>query len=534
MYNRGFAPYRSAKFFSLLFGLMVLPLLLMAFPQSVHAQGACPSSGRDYGDAPGTYGIACATPSSSLRIGITTPTAGVYAECTTGRADCSAGENFLNPPPPNPPTPNPLTPIDVSNSSYVWTIPVSNTTGSSATLAGWIDFNANGVFDDVERVAVLVPDGTTAVTLTWSIPITASFNITTYVRLRLSPNAAVDDINDYGIGEVEDYTAWMLRAARCDPGTSFYYADGGVSPSGNGPLGDTTVTLVNVSTGATTVVNNPPAQAGTDAINGLAVDNSLGLIFFQNAGTVAVAPRAIYGYNVFTGQNFTVTDNASAAPLNVTLTNGWRAAAGAFANGKYYAGVDGDDSGDIWEITFNAAGTASVSSRRLLTNPNGSPNSCGGAQCNDFGDILIVGNRMYISIAQNTPPYHAFSVWDINSQLRLSNQPIAATQWDAFQLGRDGNGNMYAITSYYGEIYPVTNGVINYPGTPLRTLNRLVRDASECPITRTPTAVKLTSFSARTEVFDETGRGIAASVIGLILSVGFALTVWHRKRRTVP
>jgi hypothetical protein len=38
---------------------------------------------------------------------------------------------------------------------------VTNTTGAAATLYGWIDYNANGVFDNAtERATVAVPNGT--------------------------------------------------------------------------------------------------------------------------------------------------------------------------------------------------------------------------------------------------------------------------------------------------------------------------------------------------------------------------------------
>ena len=38
---------------------------------------------------------------------------------------------------------------------------VTNTTGAAATLYGWIDYNANGVFDNAtERASVAVPNGT--------------------------------------------------------------------------------------------------------------------------------------------------------------------------------------------------------------------------------------------------------------------------------------------------------------------------------------------------------------------------------------
>ncbi len=47
-------------------------------------------------------------------------------------------------------------------------VPCVNTTGTAATLAGWVDFNLNGKFDAGERAIATVPAGATSATLTWS------------------------------------------------------------------------------------------------------------------------------------------------------------------------------------------------------------------------------------------------------------------------------------------------------------------------------------------------------------------------------
>ena len=68
---------------------------------------------------------------------------------------------------------------------------VTNTTGAAATLYGWIDYNANGVFDNAtERASVAVPNGTNngIVTLVFP-PVPAGFFGKTYARFRLSTDA---------------------------------------------------------------------------------------------------------------------------------------------------------------------------------------------------------------------------------------------------------------------------------------------------------------------------------------------------------
>lgn len=86
--------------------------------------------------------------------------------------------------------------------------PVSCT--GPGTVAGWIDWNRNGVFDAGERSASATCTGTTTVNLTWaSVPTDAvlSNGIKTFMRLRIAATAA-DVANPTGFaanGEVEDY-----------------------------------------------------------------------------------------------------------------------------------------------------------------------------------------------------------------------------------------------------------------------------------------------------------------------------------------
>ena len=69
---------------------------------------------------------------------------------------------------------------------------VTNTTGAAATLYGWIDYNANGVFDNAtERASVAVPNGTNNSSRRSRFPaVPTGFTGTTYARFRLSTDAA--------------------------------------------------------------------------------------------------------------------------------------------------------------------------------------------------------------------------------------------------------------------------------------------------------------------------------------------------------
>ncbi len=85
---------------------------------------------------------------------------------------------------------------------------VTNTTGMAATLHGWIDYNADGVFDNsTERASIAVPNGTNNGIVTLTLPtVPTGFTGTTYARFRLSTDAAAaDPIGAAADGEVEDY-----------------------------------------------------------------------------------------------------------------------------------------------------------------------------------------------------------------------------------------------------------------------------------------------------------------------------------------
>jgi len=84
---------------------------------------------------------------------------------------------------------------------------VTNTTGSEATLYGWIDYNGNGVFEDIERGSVAVDSGRVNVIVPPELPtVPPIYAGQTYARFRLSTdNAAASPIGLASDGEVEDY-----------------------------------------------------------------------------------------------------------------------------------------------------------------------------------------------------------------------------------------------------------------------------------------------------------------------------------------
>jgi hypothetical protein len=91
-------------------------------------------------------------------------------------------------------------------------VTVTNTVGWPATLYGWIDYNGDGVFDNVaERASATVPDGTIDGTVTLTFPaVPAGSTSDSFARFRLSTDfAAANPTGAASDGEVEDYAVQM-------------------------------------------------------------------------------------------------------------------------------------------------------------------------------------------------------------------------------------------------------------------------------------------------------------------------------------
>ncbi len=97
--------------------------------------------------------------------------------------------------------------------SYSVTLAVTNTTGTGATVTGWIDFNKSGSFEAGEFATATVASGATTVTLSWSgFPAVANFGYI-YARFRIATNAAEIALptGAASTGEVEDHRFFIGR-----------------------------------------------------------------------------------------------------------------------------------------------------------------------------------------------------------------------------------------------------------------------------------------------------------------------------------
>jgi hypothetical protein len=98
-------------------------------------------------------------------------------------------------------------PLTTNSSTYSVDVDVTNTTGGSATLIGWIDFDKDGLFETGEAATATVANNNTSATLTWS-GLSGLTLGDTYARFRLSNDAGLTTSKSIGVlddGEVEDY-----------------------------------------------------------------------------------------------------------------------------------------------------------------------------------------------------------------------------------------------------------------------------------------------------------------------------------------
>lgn len=91
-----------------------------------------------------------------------------------------------------------------ANSTYSLAVPCTGT--STSYVRGWIDWNANGVFDPGEESDAQNCNGTTTVNLTFTMPAnTRSDLVETFLRLRISDSQTMAATGMTTAGEIEDY-----------------------------------------------------------------------------------------------------------------------------------------------------------------------------------------------------------------------------------------------------------------------------------------------------------------------------------------
>ena len=154
----------------------------------------------DFGDFSG-FANAASTVNTNVRMGALVDAEGAPTKNATATGDNTVGsadEDGVT-------VPSTM----VAGLSSTITVIVTNTSGASAYLSGWIDFNGNSLLTDSgEQIAnnILIPDGTSGGTQTITFTVPSGANQTTVgVRFRLCSISGVGPTGTSGIGEVEDY-----------------------------------------------------------------------------------------------------------------------------------------------------------------------------------------------------------------------------------------------------------------------------------------------------------------------------------------
>jgi len=170
-------------------------------------------AGFDYGDAPNSYRTLTSSggPGHGVNANIFIGT--VPDNEITGIPSVGADGDDNNQFPPDDEDGVASFPVLLSNAStYSVNVNVTNNSGSSARLVGWIDFDGSGSFESDEGTQTLVANGTTSgsVALNWSgAGVSGMVGGSTYARFRLSSDLGLSILTTGGAmsdGEVEDFT----------------------------------------------------------------------------------------------------------------------------------------------------------------------------------------------------------------------------------------------------------------------------------------------------------------------------------------
>lgn len=273
--------------------------------------------GVDFGDAPATYGIdrnsngpghVIETVNNAVQIclGNTVAPSMDGMPSLLADSDSTDEDGIIGSFPGISHTVNPI----VNN--YQVIVKVKNTTGKSAHLVGWIDWNRNGVFDTTEGVSALVPNNTTTATLTWP---TATFigdpaTDRTYARFRISTDSltVANQLGAASDGEVEDYHVQF--PALCEQKVMVPTSNNNWSASISVPSLNTEVPKTIdglLQDGNQMVINysNLPAEIVYDYG---AVQQLGGFVYYPNFATTAAGRLDMEAYDVLlSNDNFSYT-----------------------------------------------------------------------------------------------------------------------------------------------------------------------------------------------------------------------------------
>ena len=249
----------------------------------------------------------------------------------------------------------------------------TNTTGSEATLFGWIDFNRDGVFDNAtERTSVSVPNGTNNGTFQLTFPaVSASTSPgATYARFRLSADAAAANSTGAAIGgEVEDYAATITRRSEStvDPAKSVKIAsglNGGPTLAIYDRFGISVASLGDLDGDGVSDLAVGAISDSTGGVNRGAVH----VLLMKTDGTVKSSTKIASGTNG--GPTLTDGDRFGSSVASLGDLDG--DGVSDLAVGAYYDDTGGLKRGAVHVLLMNADGTVK-SSTKIASGTNGGP-----------------------------------------------------------------------------------------------------------------------------------------------------------------
>ncbi len=162
----------------------------------------------DFGDN-SAFGSAGSTMNSTLKLGLLTDVEGQPTTNTAATGDDITGSDDED---------GVTVPATITqNVASSMTVNVTNTSGASAYLNAWIDYNGNGVLTDSgEQVAIntVIATGTSNSNKTVSFTVPATVKVGTVgVRVRLTSTSSPGSTGTSGNGEVEDYVTSIVATS---------------------------------------------------------------------------------------------------------------------------------------------------------------------------------------------------------------------------------------------------------------------------------------------------------------------------------
>ena len=274
-----------------------------------------------------------------------------------------------------------LSPVDLLGTvgaAPTITLLATNTTGSAATLFGWIDYNQNGLFDNAtERAQVTVPTGTTDGRFTLTFPtIPVGSAGATYARFRLSTDvAAANSTGAASNGEVEDYRFTITK-----PSTGSVASSVKLSSGQNGTPG-----LSNFDSfgSSVTSIGDLDGDGVVDLVVGAKGGDAIYVLRMNANGTVKSSTKIASGTNGITSGTFFGSSVASIGDVDGDGVPDLAVGARNDATGQIGAGA-------VYVLRMNADGTVK-SSTKIASGLNGGPtlanNDQFGASVASLGDL---------------------------------------------------------------------------------------------------------------------------------------------------